>query len=57
MELFINLIGVIFSKKTFCQDPHLSDLLVFAPKTDLHNHPLYVSGDIILQVILLNHLI
>ncbi|KAI7848118.1 S-adenosyl-L-methionine-dependent methyltransferase [Circinella umbellata] len=37
------------SKKTFCQDPHLSDLLVFAPKTDLHNHPLYVSGDIILQ--------
>lgn len=36
--------------KTFCRDHHLDDLLVFAPKTDLHNHPLYVSGHIILQV-------
>ncbi|CDS11029.1 hypothetical protein LRAMOSA03293 [Lichtheimia ramosa] len=27
--------------KTFCRDEHLDDLLVFAPKTDLHNHPLY----------------
>ncbi|CDH60592.1 s-adenosyl-l-methionine-dependentmethyltransferase [Lichtheimia corymbifera JMRC:FSU:9682] len=35
--------------KTFCRDHHLDDLLVFAPKTDLHNHPLYVSGHIILQ--------
>ncbi|KAI8146816.1 S-adenosyl-L-methionine-dependent methyltransferase [Fennellomyces sp. T-0311] len=34
---------------SFCRDCHLDDLLVFAPKTDLHNHPMYVSGEIILQ--------
>ncbi|KAI9490521.1 S-adenosyl-L-methionine-dependent methyltransferase [Zychaea mexicana] len=37
------------TEKSFCRDPHLDDLLVFTPKTDLHNHPLYVAGDIILQ--------
>ncbi|CAO3617162.1 unnamed protein product [Cunninghamella blakesleeana] len=37
------------SGKTFCKDQHLNDLLVFPPKTDLHNHPKYNSGDIILQ--------
>ncbi|KAL0086074.1 S-adenosyl-L-methionine-dependent methyltransferase [Phycomyces blakesleeanus] len=35
--------------KTFCRDLHLNDLLVMSPKTDLHIHPLYVSGQIILQ--------
>ncbi|KAI9593119.1 S-adenosyl-L-methionine-dependent methyltransferase [Syncephalis fuscata] len=35
--------------KTMCRDLHLSDLLVFPTKTDLHAHPLYLSGDIILQ--------
>ncbi|KAI9247490.1 S-adenosyl-L-methionine-dependent methyltransferase [Phascolomyces articulosus] len=34
---------------SYCRDPHLDDLLVFTPKTDLHNHPLYIAGDIILQ--------
>ncbi|KAI7866671.1 S-adenosyl-L-methionine-dependent methyltransferase [Spinellus fusiger] len=36
-------------QKTFCRDQHLNDLLVLSPKTDLHDHPLYVSGQIILQ--------
>ncbi|KAJ1968192.1 hypothetical protein IWQ62_001391 [Dispira parvispora] len=35
--------------RSFFYDQHLSDLLVFPPKTDLHAHPLYLSGDIILQ--------
>ncbi|RKP25465.1 S-adenosyl-L-methionine-dependent methyltransferase [Syncephalis pseudoplumigaleata] len=35
--------------KTICRDRHLSDLLVLPPNTDLHAHPLYLSGDIILQ--------
>ena len=30
-------------------DKHLSDVLVFPAGTDLHNHPLYVSGCILLQ--------
>ncbi|RKP39059.1 S-adenosyl-L-methionine-dependent methyltransferase, partial [Dimargaris cristalligena] len=30
-------------------DEHLSDMLVFPVQTDLHDHPLFVSGDIILQ--------
>ena len=30
-------------------DNHLSDVLVFPSGTDLHNHPLYVSGCILLQ--------
>ena len=30
-------------------DKHLSDVLVFPAGTDLHDHPLYVSGHIILQ--------
>ncbi|KAI8086612.1 S-adenosyl-L-methionine-dependent methyltransferase [Halteromyces radiatus] len=35
--------------KSFCRDAHLKDLLVFPPKTDLHIHPKYVAGEIILQ--------
>ncbi|KAI8342918.1 S-adenosyl-L-methionine-dependent methyltransferase [Chlamydoabsidia padenii] len=35
--------------KSFCKDAHLNDVLVFPPKTDLHIHPKYVAGDIILQ--------
>ncbi|XP_062309733.1 probable 28S rRNA (cytosine-C(5))-methyltransferase [Osmerus eperlanus] len=35
--------------KTFVGDLHLSDLLVFAAKTDFHDHYLYKAGHIILQ--------
>ncbi|KAL1920147.1 uncharacterized protein VTP21DRAFT_1293 [Calcarisporiella thermophila] len=35
--------------KTIRRDFHLSDLLVLPANTDLHAHPLYLSGDIILQ--------
>lgn len=34
---------------TFALDPHLSDLVVFAPGTDLHDNPLYTSSKLILQ--------
>ncbi|RIA97350.1 S-adenosyl-L-methionine-dependent methyltransferase [Glomus cerebriforme] len=37
------------SPKTIRKDFHLSDLLILPPDTDLHNHILYLSGDIILQ--------
>ena len=30
-------------------DVHLPDVLIFPPGTDLHNHPLYISGLILLQ--------
>uniref|UniRef100_UPI003AAECA39 28S rRNA (cytosine-C(5))-methyltransferase n=1 Tax=Centroberyx gerrardi TaxID=166262 RepID=UPI003AAECA39 len=36
-------------RKDFVRDLHLSDLLVFAPKTDFHDHFLYKAGHIILQ--------
>ena len=35
--------------KQFISDEHIPDLLVFPPGTDLHDHPLYVSGEILLQ--------
>ncbi|CEP12295.1 hypothetical protein [Parasitella parasitica] len=35
--------------KEFCIDRHLHDMLIFHQKTDFHAHPLYVSGNIILQ--------
>ncbi|KAI8875091.1 S-adenosyl-L-methionine-dependent methyltransferase, partial [Backusella circina FSU 941] len=35
--------------KDFCRDKHLNDMLVFHQRTDFHDHPLYVSGNIILQ--------
>jgi putative methyltransferase len=35
--------------KTYCVDTHLSELLVFPPQTDFHEHPLYTSGGLILQ--------
>ncbi|KAI8324195.1 S-adenosyl-L-methionine-dependent methyltransferase [Martensiomyces pterosporus] len=35
--------------RKFARDPDLFDLLVFPPGTDLHAHPLYVNGTIILQ--------
>ena len=37
------------SNKEFMCDKHLSDVLVFPAGTDLHSHPLYVSGCILLQ--------
>ncbi|ORY93471.1 S-adenosyl-L-methionine-dependent methyltransferase [Syncephalastrum racemosum] len=35
--------------KEFGRDRHIPDLLVFAPRTDLHAHPLYQSGKFIFQ--------
>lgn len=35
--------------KEFVRDMHLSELLVFSPKTDFHDHFLYNAGHIILQ--------
>jgi putative methyltransferase len=37
------------SANTFHRDEHLDFMLVFPPKSDLHLHPLYVSGVLILQ--------
>ena len=37
------------TNKEFMCDKHLSDVLVFPAGTDLHDHPLYVSGQILLQ--------
>lgn len=34
---------------TFAQDPHLEDLVAFAPTTDLHDSSLYTEGVVILQ--------
>ncbi|KAJ2687438.1 hypothetical protein IWW39_002910 [Coemansia spiralis] len=35
--------------RVFACDPDLNDLLVFPPGTDLHAHPLFVNGSIVLQ--------
>ena len=35
--------------KQFLCDEHFSDVLVFLSGTDLHDHPLYVNGKILLQ--------
>ncbi|KAJ2541386.1 hypothetical protein EV175_006146 [Coemansia sp. RSA 1933] len=35
--------------RAFMRDPDLHDVLVFPPGTDLHAHPLYVGGSVILQ--------
>ncbi|KAJ2015538.1 hypothetical protein GGI14_004213 [Coemansia sp. S680] len=35
--------------RVFARDPHLADLLVFPPGTDLHAHPLFVNGSVVLQ--------
>ncbi|XP_061460610.1 28S rRNA (cytosine-C(5))-methyltransferase isoform X1 [Rhineura floridana] len=37
------------SGKKFLLDPHLPELLIFPPQTDLHENQLYVAGHIILQ--------
>ncbi|CAI2170921.1 9668_t:CDS:2 [Funneliformis geosporum] len=37
------------STRTIRKDFHLPDLLILPPKTDLHDHSLYLSGEIILQ--------
>ncbi|KAF9186225.1 hypothetical protein BGZ51_002173 [Haplosporangium sp. Z 767] len=37
------------SPNTFHRDEHLDFMLVFPPKSDLHLHPLYISGVLILQ--------
>ena len=36
-------------KNQFLQDVHIPELLVFAAGTDLHDHVLYNSGEIIFQ--------
>ncbi|KAJ1731485.1 hypothetical protein LPJ61_002517 [Coemansia biformis] len=35
--------------RTFMRDPDLHDVLAFPPGTDLHAHPLFVDGSIVLQ--------
>ncbi|EDO45380.1 predicted protein [Nematostella vectensis] len=35
--------------KIFAQDPHIPEVLVFPPSTDLHDHTLYINGHILLQ--------
>ncbi|KAJ1972655.1 hypothetical protein H4R34_005337, partial [Dimargaris verticillata] len=35
--------------RSFQQDPHLDDLVAFSPGTDLHAHPLFLNGGLILQ--------
>jgi hypothetical protein len=35
---------------TVLLDPHVPSLLVFPPKTDLHDHELVKNGHVILQV-------
>jgi putative methyltransferase len=35
--------------KTIRRDVHLTDLLILSPKTDLHDHKLYLNGSLILQ--------
>ena len=35
--------------KAVTVDPHLSELLIFPPSTDLHDHPLVTNGALILQ--------
>ena len=37
------------TEEEFSQDKHIPDILVFSPGTDLHEHPLYKSGHILLQ--------
>ncbi|CAO3695263.1 unnamed protein product [Umbelopsis ramanniana] len=37
------------SKMTVRRDIHLNDLLVLPPNSDLHDHPMYISGELILQ--------
>ncbi|XP_046994813.1 28S rRNA (cytosine-C(5))-methyltransferase [Schistocerca americana] len=36
-------------EEQFMQDFHIKELLVFPPKTDFHEHDLYINGSIILQ--------
>lgn len=36
-------------EQSFLVDIHISNLLIFPPKTEFHNHPAYKKGSIILQ--------
>ncbi|XP_014678599.1 PREDICTED: probable 28S rRNA (cytosine-C(5))-methyltransferase [Priapulus caudatus] len=45
---FVDLVAEL-KEKQFVEDAHIPELLVFAPGTDLHNHPLYKNGSIIFQ--------
>lgn len=42
-------LGTALSSKAVSVDPHLPDVLIFPPNTDLHDHPLVTSGSLILQ--------
>ena len=33
----------------FTSDVHIPEVLVFCTGTDLHSHPLYINGNIVLQ--------
>eukprot|EP00112_Aurelia_sp_Birch-Aquarium-sp1_P017743 Seg415.2 transcript_id=Seg415.2/GoldUCD/mRNA.D3Y31 product="putative 28S rRNA" protein_id=Seg415.2/GoldUCD/D3Y31 len=37
------------TEEEFSQDKNIPDILIFSPGTDLHEHPLYKSGHILLQ--------
>ncbi|XP_034552000.1 probable 28S rRNA (cytosine-C(5))-methyltransferase [Notolabrus celidotus] len=41
--------NLTLKEREFVKDMHLSELLVFSPKTDFHDHFLYKAGHIILQ--------
>ncbi|XP_068715150.1 28S rRNA (cytosine-C(5))-methyltransferase-like isoform X2 [Montipora foliosa] len=45
---FVTQSKAIHTKQLLC-DEHFSDVLVFPSGTDLHDHPLYVNGEILLQ--------
>ncbi len=39
----------VLQARQFAMDPHVPQLLVFAPSTDFHQMPLYLSGALVLQ--------
>ena len=41
----------------FTHDVHIPEVLVFCAGTDLHSHPLYTNGNIVLQDKVSDHLL
>lgn len=48
-RVFEAILSSLEEPKHFLQDPHVPNLLVFHHNVDLHQHPLYISGEIIIQ--------
>ncbi len=40
---------IVILSRSFAQDEHIPNLLLFSPQTTFHDDPLYKSGKIILQ--------